>query len=344
MSNIFDFLKKLFRQWYIYLNIIPGFFGVLNIFSKIQFQLPTWFIILFAISTLLFASFKAYEEEYKIRIELEKKLKGPTNYEITAILTPIDFEVNKELKYIDENKDKATKKLKEIELYLAGKLTKSDIGIEVTILTLESIENKQFNKTQEQYDNELLSYKSKLEDYIKNYESYKTILRETISKWQKQYYFIKFIVENIGIKSDTDIQISIYCNDRSIVFKKNEFIEYGIDSSALVPRLPKKPKKQKFVPDVAFLPNQFDIDFHSIMYPDAFRKWIDIKDNECSITLSNLQVGDEVDIFDKFMIIKTDLNTPEFKVTIKSKESTRKLHPMVNVKFEEIPTSLNHKN
>lgn len=337
---LYYFLKQLSTKWIALLGFMPALYDFLSVYFEWNLKLPIWVTIVFVIGAFFYASYKVFEDEYKKRKDLEKILDGPTSYEITAILIPINFQLEKDYAYIDEIKNKAIQKLKEIKLIQEKSPTSNPGTVTISLESL-GLANR-LNKTHEEYNRELAVYKAKLEEIIENAESQKITLKETISQWQTQYYFIKFIIENTGIKSDTDIQIKITCSDESIIFERNKFVTYGLDIPNLLPSLPKEPEKPNLV-HMLQAPSLFEraeTFFPQITPLNALRKLIEIKDKKCSATLGDLHVGDEVDIFKRHLIIKTYVKMPEFNVTIKSKESTRVLHPIVKVKFLEIPIPL----
>ena len=85
-------------------------------------------------------------------------------------------------------------------------------------------------------------------------------------------------------------------------------------------------------------PNYYDRihSFPNIPNLNVFRKGVEINDPKCSVTIKYLHVGDKVDLFKKNLIIKSAFKEIDFKVTIRSKESTRVLSPNVSIKYEEL--------
>ena len=102
-----------------------------------------------------------------------------------------------------------------------------------------------------------------------------------------------------------------------------------------MPKEPEKPKVKEIVETlrpnysdrIGILPN--------ILNPNAFRKEVEISDRNCSVTIRDLHVGDKVDLFKKNLIIKKATEEIVFRVTIRSKESTRVLNPIVSVEYQK---------
>lgn len=328
------FLKQLSKNWIALLGFIPALYDLVSAYLPWDFEFPKFIIYSFAIIALLYATYQTFEEEHNKRKALEKKLEGPTNYKITAILIPIDFEEEKLLERIDEIKNEAIKHLESIKtLKEAHKSTEIE-RIEISIQSL----NLPYTKTTSQYNSEVQAYKNKLQEIIDNIDDYKNKLHASIALWKDKYFFIKFLIENTGITSDSDIQIEIICNHENLVFEKNDFMKYGLNTISLLPSLPKEPEKPKIKkPMEALHPNYYDRihSFPNIPNLNAFRKGVKINDQKCSVTISDLHVGDKVDLFKKNLIIKSAFKEIDFKVTIRSKESTRVLSPTVSIEYQE---------
>ena len=334
------FLKQLSKNWIALLGFIPAFYDLVSAYLPWDFEFPKLIIYSFAILAFLYAAYQTFDEEHKKRKALEKKLEGPTNYKITAILIPIDFEEKKLLEKIDEIKNEAIKHLESIQPI---KEAHKSAEIEHIKISIENLipQSLPFTKTTSQYNNEVQAYKNKLQEIIDNINNYKDRLSATIASWENKYFFIKFLIENTGITSDSDIQIEIICNYENLVFEKKDFTKYGLDIFSLLPSLPKKPEKPKIKdPMEALRPNYIDR-IHSlpnipnIPNPNAFRKEIEINEQKCSVTIRDLHVGDQANLFTKQLIIKKDAEEIGFKATIRSKESTRVLNPTVSIEYKK---------
>ncbi len=331
------FLKQLSKNWIALLGFIPALYDLVSAYLPWDFEFPKFIIYSFAIIALFYAAYQTFEEEHKKRKALEKKLEGPTNYKITAILIPIDFEEDKLLERIDEIKNEAIKHLEAIQpLKEAHKSTEIE-RIEISIQSL-MLQNSPYTKTTSQYNSEVQAYKNKLQEIIDDIDDYKDKLHTTIASWKDKYFFIKFLIENTGITSDSDIQIEIICNHENLVFEKNDFVKYGLDIFSLLPSLPKEPEKPKTKDPMEVLhPKYYDRihNFPNIPNLNAFRKGVEINDQKCSVTIKDLHVGDKVNLFKKNLIIKNTFKEIDFKVTIRSKESTKVLNPSVSIEYKE---------
>ena len=328
------FFKQLSKNWIALLGFIPALYDLVSAYLPWDFQFPKFITYSFAAIAFFYAAYQTFEEEHKKRKALEKKLEGPTNYKITAILIPIDFEEEKLLERIDKINNKALIHLDSIQSLKKANRSPELERIEIPIQSLMT-QKLLYDKTTSQYNSEMQAYKNQLQEIIDEIDNYKDKLHTTIASWKDKYFFIKFLIENTGITSDSDIQIEIICNHENLLFEKNDSVKYGLDIFSLLPSLPKKPKKPKIKdPMEAFHPNYYDR-INSFPNINAFRKGVEINDQKCFVTIRDLHVGDKVDLFKKNLIIKNAFKEIDFKVTIRSKESTRVLNPNVSIEYEE---------
>jgi len=327
-----NYIKKVFSHWIILLGLIPWLYDFISAYFHLEFQLPHWAIYTFAGIGFFYASFKTYQDEYERRTELEK---SPTNYEIRVILNPIDFKAEETLllEQLDNIEKAAKRKLKSLPDRL-----RTDPLAEAMISSYNT-------KTNTQYNNELDIYEIELEELINGIEEKRIKVKEYIKSWEDQFFFIQFTIENIGIKSDTEIQIEIKSNNKNIVFPSLLQSQHGLSTYDLLPNLPKEPEEPKIeIPPIynsdfmsnGFLDNLRDFDFE---LPGAFRKNKKIEDEKYSIELRDLHVGDKVDIFQEQLIIKLN-DDIQFSATIKSKESTKVLKPDPIIKWSDIKLPL----
>ena len=334
------FLKQLSKNWIALLGLIPALYDLISAYLPWDFEFPKYIIYSFAVIAFLYASYQVFEEEHQKRKDLEKKLDGPTDYEIIALLTPIDFEREKLLTIIDDIGKEAIEKIKSIHP-IKQKNTSKILGRQHDILgSLHMGNGFRYTKTEEQYNKELEYYKNELKKIIVAIDEYKKELDVTLSSWENRYFFIQFLIKNTGITSDSNIHVEITCNNEAIVFEKNNSSDYGLDPYSLIPTLPEEPELPKIVEPFAQLHkvNSY-LDplklIRNIQHPNEFRKYPTVRDKKCSVTIRDLRVGDQVDLLDKNLIIKKTTDHIEFKASIKSKESTRVLHSSVLIKYQK---------
>ena len=334
--NIFGrFINKIFKQWFIYLGLIPTIYDFFNAYLGFSFKFPRSIIIGFPIAMLIYALYKAYEDEYKEKQELQKKLDGPTNYEITARLSPIDFEEERLFKQLDDAKLEAEKKLSTFP----SPLSMNEIDKYADVLYSN---HSAYDKTKSSYNQELEQYKEQLLEIIENIDEYKEKILTRVKELRNKFYRIDFFIKNIGITSDGEIQVQIKCLNDNIIFKEMKIFNYGMDLYKLLPRVPEAPKKPK-IKDITDILSGSSILSRDPSYmgiadnfnPNAFRKWTEINEKSCSVTIRDLHVGDETNLFNEKLVILLKDKDISFEATIKSKESTRVLHPEVIVEFSE---------
>lgn len=341
MNIFFVFISKIFKQWVIYLGLIPTLYDLLSAYLDYEFKFPNSVLIGFPIVIFLYAMYQVYRDEHLERIALEKKIEGPTNYQIKAVLYPVNFKKDELMEQIDGIKLEVEKKLSSIPSYL--KVDNVDKYSQVSQLI--SATNSLHTKTATTYNNELSSYKRLLEELLANLPSYKEKINTRIDELSNTFYFIDFSIKNIGITSDSEIQVDINCLNENIVFSEQEITRHGMDIYKLMPLIPKVPEKPE-VKDMSHIMgiNQRAFDFNKphldILNHNAFRKWLEIKDINCSVTIRELHVGDDVSLFKKKLIIKKNNYEILFDATIKSKESTRVLKPKVIIEISNTSKTL----
>ena len=339
-----NFLKGLLSHWIALLGLIPALYDLINAYLKFDFQFPKFIIYLFAGGAFLYATYKTYLEEYKKRVELEEKLLGPTNYKIIAILTPIDFGIEQLIDGIKTKREEAIKILEQIRY--PEKLSKNNSAkfkISVSSSALNMHEYRE--KSDEQYIAELEKYKIELQNYINNADKEIENIRIKTNKLSKSFHFIKFVIENIGITSDLDIDIDIDCESKCIVFNEEKYASNGLDVTNDLPVFPKKPEKSYLVGSHITMvsPASNRIGLSKNFNRKYFRNILKIDNGQCKIRIRDLNVGDQIDLFNQKLIIKCDEEDIRFNVQIKSKNSTRILTPNVEVKYSKDTMFLNNK-
>lgn len=338
MSIFLNFISKIFKQWVIYLGLIPTLYDLLSAYLDYEFKFPNSVLIGFPIVIFLYAMYQVYRDEHLERIALEKKLEGPTNYQITATLYAIDFKKDELLEQLESIKSDVEKKLASMPPFIEINETDKYAPLSQVI----SFSFSQQDKTATTYNNELTLYKYKLEEILTNFSSYKENITIRIDELSDKFYFIEFSIKNIGITSDSEIQIDINCLNENIVFAESEITHHGMDIFKLLPKIPEKPEVKDLSHEISInkRPFSFDKPLLEIYYPNAFRKEIEISDNNCSVTIRDLHVGDDVSLFKKKLILKKNNHDIQFDATIKSKESTRILKPKVIIEISNTSKTL----
>lgn len=338
MSIFLNFISKIFKQWVIYLGLIPTLYDLLSAYLDYEFKFPNSVLIGFPIVIFLYAMYQVYRDEHLERIALEKKLEGPTNYQITATLYPIDFKKDELLRRLESIKSDVEIKLAAIPQIM--EIYKSDNYTQLSQIILSSFEQQ--NKIATIYNEELTLYKYELEEILSNFSSYKENITTRIDELSDTFYFIEFSIKNIGITSDSEIQIDINCLNENIVFSESEITHHGMDIYKLLPKIPEKPEIKDMSHKMGI--NQRPFDFNNphldIPNPNAFRKWVEITDNNCSVTIRDLHVGDDVSLFKKKLIIQKNNHDILFDATIKSKKSTRVLKPKIIIETSNTSKTL----
>lgn len=228
------YLKKLFTKWILLLGLLPTAYDYISAYVGIDFSLPNilkyWFILL----VFIYASYCVWKDENEEKLKLQDSLKNPIDYNIVAELTPINIGVDKYIQRFEKIIEEAPKNIKQIDIKIADitQINNSDMSVTTmeSMLLLSSISasslygTKRTTKTKNQYKHELEMYKIELLNFIDNYGNLKDEMLKNIELYQKNKYFIKFTIENIGSKSDTYIDINILTNCE--IFDKYDIYEF----------------------------------------------------------------------------------------------------------------------
>lgn len=339
MKVFIEFTSKIFKQWIIYLGFIPFIYDLLSAYLGLNYKFPQWIILWFPIMILLYATYQIYRDEYFRRIKIEQKLESPTDYKIIAKLYPVDYEEDTKIKQLEDIKLEAENRLSSLPVYMKV----NEVEKHLHSNKIMSVPTSFYNKSASTYNDELSLYKSNLEEIVSNIEIFKEKINTKIKELGNIFYFIEFYIENVGITSDSEIQVDIKCLNENIVFPEAQILSHGMNLYNLMPKipnLPEKPKIQSPYDDMNNglmnpVPPNFDIP-----NPNAFRKCVEINENNCSLTIRDLQVGDKVNLFKKKLIIMKNIDDISFSVTIKSKESTKILKPNVIVDISQTKKTL----
>lgn len=343
MQVLFRFIKKIFTNWVLLLGILPKVYDYIGAYSEWEYELPTWIVKYFIILAVAYAIYKAYEDEYLYRKKLEKKLAGPTRYNVTAILTPIDFQEEKLVEHLKSLKKEAEIKLQTLPEKIS--ISKSDMYASALSQATASYFKK--DKSPQAYNEALNQYEFELNSLVDNADDNEKLLAETIRSLKEKFFFVDFLLINTGITSDSNININIECRNKNKVLDKKEALLDNINLARLFPAIPKEPSKPKPIENNIFAAKHLEIDrfsnlhqFNNMEPLHAYRKQQTIQDHTCTVIIRDLHVGGKINIFDQELILMKNDDKIDFTITIKSKESTKVLTPDVIVKHLEVKKPL----
>ena len=232
-------------------------------------------------------------------------IQNPVNYKVIAELTPIKIDREIEKDFLKKILIQIPKDIKKV----TDKLENYSRGRTIFIVTTE-------------YTN-LKLYKLKLEEYetihvktLKNFDKY-------INEY-KQKYFLNLFIENIGITSDTNIDININLGNGLFIKKLDMYTKY----KPIYPIL----ESSNFNEDLqSMLIRQNQLDMPN---QNAYRKYKDIKEKSISVVLRDMNVGDKVLVIkDELFINISEPSLVKMNVIIKSKESSKKIVKDVELLF-----------
>lgn len=335
---IIEYLKRLLTKWFGKFTLITSVSGFILFYTNID----TRDLIVNIISSnllnvsLIFLFIATYQVWNDIRLEkqeLEYKLKNPIDYEIKALVKKVKLDIL-HLEIIFDKKIEESKQLLNEVDYEINKLSthQNDNSISKQLDVLQSLSSSllginNYQKTDELYLSELISYKNQLEEYPSLKENYLSKWKKFIANDLKNIYFIDFTITNIGNKSDEDIDIQIlYENNNKYVGNLNLLDNF--------PRqhLPTKPKRSNnHLVQVSH--RDFDnMDFHrSIMdsNPQVYKRYETIEENNFSIKIRDLKVSETIRIFKQKGFFINLENTNDFSTRIVSKNSTSAINKKI---------------
>lgn len=323
-----EYLKKLFTKWFFYLGFLPTIYDYASAYFDWGLKLPSLFLYLVGFLAFLFASYTIWADERKEKSEVQRLLANPVDYNIIGELTPIDFEVEKQLNRIDNNAFKAQEEIDSANQEI-NQLFGDDKSMQRVISAITASSN-----LFDSYKYELLKYIDELSNYIEKSEEYKNQYRERVNVLSSRYFII-FNIENIGNKSDSQINIEIKT-------QKNNFIDatnmYDLVFKN-IPTLPQKPESpiQKFAKNIDFMKQ-----INSQPHPDLFRlnrSKVQFDNKSALITIKEMNVGQIEDTLKEIMFIEL-LDETDFQIIIHSKESSAIIEKSLEVKFNNTAKKL----
>ena len=154
---------------------------------------------------------------------------------------------------------------------------------------------------------ELISFKD-------NYDLIKNNMITNISNEISKFYKISFYIENIGRKSDSDINIEILSKNINIL---DEYIVYSNinENTIRYPKEPEAPKNRELTSFESRMPP-----LPNFEHQMAYQKNQSIEENRIFVTLRDMNVGDELLVIKNTLFIQQHDNL-NMTFTIKSKES-----------------------
>ena len=310
--------------------MLPSFYDYSSAYFDTEIVLPETLKIIFIILVFIIASFNVWNDERKENIELHNKLKNPVDYKITANINEISFDFNIPIQKIDNFIKTIDEKLAEIDIKLQKKENKKQnefSHLQNIISSMQSIDTA-ITKTEQTYIRELLDYKDELISFKNNYDLIKNNMITNVSNEINKFYKISFYIENIGRKSDSDINIEILSKNINILDKyivhseinKNR-IKYPIE-----PEPPTRHQLSNF--DRRVQPMR---DFGN---PMAYRKNKSIEENRIFMTLRDMNVGDDLLVVKDTLFIKQQDNLNMIFI-IKSKESESIIKKDVEILYDK---------
>lgn len=323
-----EYLKKLFKTWFLYLGLLPAVYDYTSAYLPWDI-LKLQSIYLYPISLLafLFASYSVWEDEKKAKDDLIKTMANPVKYNVIGELTPINFEVEKQLKRIDDNTFKAQEEINSANLEIK-QLSSNDKYMQYAIALTAS------NDLYDTYKYKLLKYIDELTNYIEKSEEYKTQYQERVNVLSDRY-FIVFKIENIGSKSDSQINIEIKTQQNNFIDAKNMYDLVFRN----IPTLPLKPESpmQKVAKNFDFMKS-----INSQPNPDLFhpnRLKVQFDDKNALVIIKEMNVGKIEDTSKEKMFIEL-LDESDFQITIHSKESSAVIEKILEVKVKNTAKKL----
>jgi len=322
------YIKKLFTKWILLLGLLPSFYDYISAYFNTEIVLPETLKIIFIILIFIIASFSVWNDERKKNIELHNKLKNPVDYKITAHLKEISFDFNIPIQKIDTFIENIDRELAKIDIKLQERQNKNEFShLQDIVYSMQSIDTVT-TKTEQTYIRELLDYKDELISFKNNYDLIKNNMITNISNEINKFYKISFYIENIGRKSDSDINIEILSKDINILNKY--IVGSNINKNGInYPTEPEPPKRRELTSFESRMPP-----LPNFEHPMAYRKNQSIEENRIFITLRDMNVGDKLLVIKNTLFIQQHDNL-NMTFTIKSKESEAIIKKYVEILYDK---------
>jgi len=237
---------------------------------------------------------------------------NPVDYKVVARISPIKIDKEKEISFFENKIELALKEIKQIEAIEDNR----DYLYDVMMRSGEKKLSEYISELKNRYKIEIQDYIDKYSKEIKNLESY-------IEVFEEKKYFLKLSIENIGSKSDTNIDIRINIKNAFLMKEDEVYRDFQYE-----PSYPKQPSRSYTVAsNVDNLMGRRDI-----AIPNAYS----ISKQHISVILRDMNVGDNISLVkDKLFLDISELNLLNINLIIKSKESTNKIVKDVEILFTE---------
>lgn len=319
---IFEYLTKLWKKGFWSLGLLPYVSDWLSAYKGYELKLPDPFPLIILIACILLSSFLVWIDQKKETLSLQKELSNPVNHDVKGHFHPYDFNITNSINRANENKKNAHKLLNDI------KHKRGNFAVSNPSLVKDTVLNPVLKAIQEM-DNEIQvppqTYKEQLQLYLKQNDNYINELDTFKERYADKIYYVKFYLENIGRKSDEDIELSITSGNSTFIETHNVLNNF--------PDCPNFPElKIKKENAITKLQNDLGINKLLLNTPkiDSRRKQYKFFIDKLSIKIVSLNVGSSIDIFDEQLFIHTD-NFDNIKFEIKSKHSTKVINNNITV-------------
>jgi len=331
-STIFiKYIKKLFTKWILLLGLLPTAYDYLSVYFKIEIELPIILKLIFIVIIFIIASYSVWNEENKLNMKLQEKLQNPIDYKITAVFKEIEFLFDDYMLESEEFCNTIDNKLIKIDNILS-KENNDNLNLISYSLSALNHSNMHMSKSEDYYKKELLEYKNELIKFKENIKIINNNMKKNIINEISKIYSVSFIIENIGIKSDSDINIKILSN--------NKFLnKYKIDDMIYKHQVnyPIEPEPPKSIELFSVSRNNlFEHDLHhlhNLHNPNAYRQNESIEENKIFTILRDMNVGDEVLVIKSVLYIMKE-DSFNMNYIIKSKESTKVIEKEIEIHFD----------
>lgn len=288
--------------------------------------------MIFIIVIFIIASYSVWTEENQLNIKLQEKLQNPVDYKITAVFKEVEFSFDSDILKSDEFCNSIDNKLITIDNILSKESNNNLNSLSYKLSALSHSTTK-MSKSEDYYKKELSEYKDELIKFKDNIKTTNNNMKKNINNEISKIYSVSLTIENIGRKSDSDINIKILSDNKllnkyeigDIIYKHQ--IDYPIE--------PEPPKSIELFS--VSRNNLFDHNLdrlHNLYLPNAYRQNESIEENKIFTTLRDMNVGDKVLVVKNILyMIKED----NFKMNyiIKSKESEKIIEKDIEIYYDD---------
>lgn len=311
------YLKKLFKEWYFYVGVLPAVSGnIAAYFPNVNLVLPNGLVYLLFVICFMAANYNIWLTEITGKELIQKDLAelktNPVDYEIsfhTEKLNPYD---NSD---IESNIDYAIKKIEEKKRTGYDKFLLENMRYNLGLVN--NIDDTSV-ESWEDYRTQLEQWKIKAETYIENTKN----ARE-----------VNFYIKNTGHIYDCKISIHLSIIGNAVFMERSKSRILTIVSKIDKPQLPNMPLasfQKEMERNMSYLSH-----VATVVSPEQAERYYanyHVGQKELSIDLKELRVDEEVNLFGEEVYVDFDGESVDIECIIRSEKTIKPIKKAFTLK------------